>query len=202
MFRARAVVVFMLTLPHVEHATYRVDPDESRIVVEVGRSGLFKMLGHDHRIEASGLSGEAKWNAEAPESSHFVLVLDASTLTVVDDEVSDDDRAKIQAEMETKALALPDHPTIRFESETVRLRSDAREASEVELEGTLSLRGVEKKLRVPLTLSLDGAQGKLRATGELELASSEWGVPQIAAVGGGVKTKEKLEIRFEIVAVR
>jgi len=34
----------------------------------------------------------------------------------------------------------------------------------------------------------------------MELESQNWGVPQISAVGGSVKTKEELQLTFEIVA--
>ena len=37
---------------------------------------------------------------------------------------------------------------------------------------------------------------------ELELDTKRWGVPQISALGGSVKTKEKLGLTFEIVAQR
>jgi hypothetical protein len=36
----------------------------------------------------------------------------------------------------------------------------------------------------------------------MELDSKNWGVPQISAVGGSVKTKGELQLDFEIVAVR
>jgi hypothetical protein len=36
----------------------------------------------------------------------------------------------------------------------------------------------------------------------MELDGRTWAVPQIAAVGGSVKTKEELQLAFEIAAVR
>jgi hypothetical protein len=36
----------------------------------------------------------------------------------------------------------------------------------------------------------------------MELESQNWGVPQISAVGGSVKTKEELRLAFEIAAAR
>jgi hypothetical protein len=36
----------------------------------------------------------------------------------------------------------------------------------------------------------------------MELQSEDWGVPQISAVGGSVKTKQELKLAYEIVAVR
>lgn len=200
MLRLAAIAVFTLTPPAVENVTYRVEPAESQLAVEVGRAGLFKLFGHDHRIEASGLSGEATWDAASPESARFVVAIDAASLRVADEEVSEEDRAAIQAEMETTALALSENPTIRFQSESVRVRGRVEGSFELEVEGTLSLRGVEKKLRVPFTL--EAGDERLSARGELELESDAWGVPQISVAGGAVKTKKELRVNFRFVAVR
>jgi len=129
-----------------------------------------------------------------------VLEIDAASLTVADEELSEEDRAQVQSDMETKALALPQNPRIVFESTEVRVEKAEGRSRRLKLRGTLSLRGVTKPVEVPLTLDL--AEGRLTAKGEMELESQNWGVPQISAVGGSVKTKEELGLTFEIVAVR
>jgi polyisoprenoid-binding protein YceI len=68
----------------------------------------------------------------------------------------------------------------------------------LEVEGTLRLRGVEKSLKIPLVVTV--SNGRLLAAGEVKLQSDQWGVPQISAVGGTVKTKEDLVLDFEIAA--
>jgi polyisoprenoid-binding protein YceI len=70
----------------------------------------------------------------------------------------------------------------------------------LKLRGTLSLRGVTKPVEVPVALEVAG--DRLTAKGEMELQSGDWGVPQISAVGGSVKTKQELKLAYEIVAVR
>ena len=186
-----------------EPTAYRVVAEESRMSVQVGTAGLFKMFGHEHDIQVKGLAGRVDWDPEAPASSRFVLEIDAASLAVADEELGEKDRAQVQSDMETKALALPQNPRIVFESTEVAVEKveKAEGASHrLKLRGTLSLRGVTKPVEVPLTLDL--ADGRLTAKGEMELASGNWGVPQISAVGGSVKTKEELRLTFEIVAAR
>ena len=190
------VLVLVLLAPPVFGETYRVVAEESRFEVHVGRAGLLKMFGHDHRILVTAFTGTVEWDVGAPESSRFVLDVDASSLEVADEGLKEDDRAKVQGDMEAKALALPEHPTISFASTRVRVK----DASRIEVEGTLELRGMSHSLRVPVIITPSG--DRLMVKGELELDSKRWGVPQISALGGSVKTKEKLQLAFEIVAVR
>jgi polyisoprenoid-binding protein YceI len=102
--------------------------------------------------------------------------------------------------METQALALPQNPEIVFESTEVRVEKPEGANRRLKLRGRLTLRGVTKPVEVPLIVEI--AEGRLTAKGEMELESKNWGVPQISAVGGSVKTKEDLKLAFEIVAVR
>ena len=183
-----------------EAAAYRVAAEESRMTVQVGTAGLFKMFGHEHNIQVKGIAGRVEWDPEAPASSRFVLEIDAASLTVADEELTEKDRAQVQSDMETQALALPQNPEIVFESTEVRVEKSEGANRRLKLQGRLSLRGVTKPVEVPLTL--DVSEGRLTAKGEMDLESKNWGVPQITAVGGSVKTKEKLQLAFEIVAVR
>ena len=193
-------VLFGFATPVPEPVAYRVVTEESRMTVHVGTAGLFKVFGHEHNIQVKGIAGRVEWNPEAPASSRFTLEVDASSLTVADEELSEKDRAQVQSDMETKALALPQNPKIIFVSTEVRVEKSEGASRRLKLRGTLSLRGVTKPVEVPLTLEV--AEGRLTAKGEMELDGKNWGVPQIAAVGGSVKTKEELQLAVEIVAVR
>ena len=167
--------------------------------MQVGRAGLFKVFGHDHRVRVGAFTGTVEWNSENPERSRFTLEVDPASLSVADEELDEDDRAKVQGDMETKALALSEHATIAFTSTGVRVRDTRGGALRLELEGTLHLRGESQPLEVPVTVELSGE--RMTVSGELELDSKRWGVPQISALGGSVKTKEKLRLTFEIVAL-
>ena len=51
-------------------------------------------------------------------------------------------------------------------------------------------------------MTLEVGEGRLTAKGEMELDAKNWGVPQISAAGGSVKTKDELKLTYEIVAVQ
>ena len=184
--------------------TYRVVAEESRFDVHVGRSGLFKMFGHDHVIRVGSFTGTVVWESAEPEAARFVLEVDAASLFVaeVEDGLSEDDRATVQDTMETEALAVAEHATISFKSTRVEIRRSDSGEHRLEITGELALRGVRRELDVPMTLSFDGERDILIARGKFELDSKEWGVPQISVLGGSVKTKTELGLEFEIVAVR
>jgi polyisoprenoid-binding protein YceI len=198
--RSWIAVLLALGVPVAEPVVYRVAADKSRMSVHVGTAGLFKMFGHEHNIEVRGLAGRVDYFAEAPENSRFVLEIDAASLKVADEKLSEKDRAQVQSDMESKALALPQNPRIVFESTEVRVEKSEGTSLRLKLRGTLALRGVSKPVEVPLSLQVE--RDRLTGKGEMELQSKNWGVPQISAVGGSVKTSQDLGIAFEIVAVR
>jgi polyisoprenoid-binding protein YceI len=70
--------------------------------------------------------------------------------------------------------------------------------TELQIEGTLRLHGVEKPLTVPVQLRMIG--GNLTADGELPLLQSNYGIAPIKVGGGAVRVKDKLKISFHIVA--
>jgi len=131
--------------------------------------------------------------------SSIRIEIDASSLTVVDEGVSDADRATIQGEMESTALDVTSYPKIVFVSKELSVSRGGGERKG-NLKGELTLRGVTDEVKFPLTLTVDGQ--KLRAKGAFKIKGSDFGVPQIKAAGGSVKTKDELELAFALVATR
>jgi polyisoprenoid-binding protein YceI len=66
------------------------------------------------------------------------------------------------------------------------------------LEGRLALHGVEKPIGLPIRLS-KGA-GELSAKGDVSLLQTDFGVTPVRVGGGTVKVKDKIRIRFDVVA--
>lgn len=198
---AGLILVFGWTsTSHTENVwSFSVQPAESRFTVKVGRAGFLKAFGHDHLIEIRGIVGDVDWRPDVPQMSSIHIEIDANSLTVIDEGISDADRATIQAEMEGTALDVTNYPKIVFASRELSLsRGDGERKGN--LKGELTLRGVTDEVQIPLTLTV-GDQ-KLRAQGAFKIKGSDFGVPQIKAAGGSVKTKNELELTFELVATR
>lgn len=177
--------------------TYIVDSESSRFTVRVGRAGFLKVFGHDHMIVVERYAGAIHWSKTAPSDSSFTLDVEAASLTVADDELSDEERRSVQGDMETKALGLPAHAKIRFESSLVKMTND--NPVTIDVKGVLDLRGVQKEIHIPVELEFQRAG--VIAKGEFEIDGKDFGVPQVSAAGGAVKTRNELELAFEIRAV-
>ncbi len=181
---------------------FNLRPDESRFMVKVGRAGVFQVFGHDHLIEVRRYTGQVEWHPDQPEASSIRVEVEAASLTVVDevDEVEEEERAEIQADMETKALFLDQYPTIRFVSKELSLRKLGEGELRGEVTGELTLHGVKQTIKIPLWLTV--TEDKLRSHGEFKLKVSQFGIEQIKAAGGTIKTKDELELSFELVGDR
>ena len=203
MYRLIAALVFVFgTVSSVlsEDAwSFSVQPTESRFIVKVGKAGFLKAFGHEHLIEVRGIVGDVDWRPDNPNMSSIRIEIDASSLTVVDEGVSDADRATIQGEMESTALEVTSYPKIVFVSKELSVSRGGGERKG-NLKGELTLRGVTYEVKFPLTLTVDDQT--LRAQGAFKIKGSDFGVPHIKAAGGSVKTKDELELAFALVAKR
>ena len=179
--------------------SFTVQPAGSHFTVKVGKAGFLKAFGHDHLIEVRGIAGDVEWRPDDPESSSIRIEIAASSLTVIDEGISDADRATVQAEMESTALDAGSNSKIVFVSKELSL-SGGNGERKGNLKGELTLRGVTGEVKIPLTLTVDDKT--LRARGAFKIKGSDFGVPQIKAAGGSVKTKNELELTFDLVAIR
>ena len=178
---------------------FTLRPEDSRFTVDVGRAGFLKMFGHDHLIEVRRFGGSVSWEPDAPERTSIHIVVEAASLTVVDEESDEEERAQIQADMEAKALDLENHPQIEFVSEATSLKEGGG-GYEGRVTGRLTLRGISKSVTIPLSLAVDGR--RLHAQGAFEIKGKDFGVPQVSVAGGSVKTSDDLTLTFDLVAER
>ncbi len=156
------------------HFTLR--PEESRFTVDVGRAGFLKVFSHDHVVEIRGFSGEVDWNPDEEEL------------------------ARIQTDMEVKALDVENYLQILFVSEELTLSEEEGDERRGRVTGQITLRGVTNTVTIPLTLTV--SEESLRAQGEFQIKGSDFGIDPISAAGGSVKTKDQLELTFDLVGAR
>jgi polyisoprenoid-binding protein YceI len=138
--------------------------------------------------------------AEADVSESSVrFVVEAKSLVVVDPGESEKDRKEVQETMlGEKVLNAARFPQIQFVSSKVRSIIRKGDATELQVEGTLSLHGVEKPVTLPIRLSV--SNGQLTANGEIALLQTDYDITPIKVGGGTVRVKDKLKISFQIVA--
>ena len=178
---------------------FRVNSEKSKIEISVYREGLFKAFGHDHLIAAKEVSGRALLDEAMPERSSAALTVLTNSLTVIDPGESDKDRADVQATMlGEEVLDVKKFPEIQFKSTGVTQVKKTADGWDIVLAGVLNLHGVEKPIELPLRVS--ASKGQLSVRGEVSVLQTDYGITPIKVGGGTVKVKNKVRIRFDLVA--
>ena len=180
-------------------AIYSVNAKESKLEIRVHRQGFLKAFGHDHLISAKQLSGQVRLVQSNLTESSVDLVVETRSLSVLDPAESEKDRREVQSTMlGEKVLDATQYPQIQFTSSSVRSVGQNEGATEIQVEGTLRLHGVEKPVVLPMRVHVE--QGDLSADGEFSLLQSDYGIVPVKAGGGAVRVKDELRITFHIVA--
>ncbi len=199
-FAVSLVLVAAGGLRAQEEAVYRLVANQSRFVVEAKRGGLFGFLGHDHLVAIRGYRGSVVLTPETVTPAMVELTIPADSLRIIDADVSEADRAKIQDDMLSKVLEAKQFPEIRFTSTNVIAGESLDGQYQVRIEGALNLHGVTRPvlLNALMTLSPD----TLRASGRFRLKQKDFGIKPVSAGAGTVKVKNELEFRFDMMALR
>ncbi len=201
-----AVIVCLICLSSSSDAqrghTYKIVTAESSLSVFVAKAGLFSAFAHDHNIGVKSFSG----SVTVPESGPATLVggalaldIEAKSLTVLDQKVSDKDRAEITSSMHNAVLESEKYPKITFKSASVSgLKQMGENSYSFTVNGDLTLHGTTKRIAVPVSATITPQQ--LRATGKYTLRQTDFGIKPYSAAGGAVKVKDEVVINFSIIA--
>jgi polyisoprenoid-binding protein YceI len=177
---------------------FKIDTAASRVLVHVGKSGLFAFAGHEHEIIAPIRAGTVTLDPDHIERSSVELTFSAAQLRVAGRGEPDKDVPKVQ-----QAMVGPDcldaarFPDIRFVSRVVSRMRGAPAGLEVEVRGTITLHGFSREVAVPVHVTL--GRDSLIATGTMTLRQSDFGISPIS-VAGVVKVKDAVTLEWYLVA--
>jgi polyisoprenoid-binding protein YceI len=180
-------------------ARYKIDPAKSRFTVETQTSGLSSMFGHDHRIGASGLAGSVSFIPGAPESASVDLTVEADSLRLLDDGVSDANRVDIER-MIQKSLETTKWKQIRFHSSGVEVETIGDAIFQIALGGELRLHGVGHPVTLPAQVIV--RPDVLRVSGVYKLRQTDYKITPFSLAGGTVKVRDEVTLTFDLVAPR
>ena len=209
MFRGRVALVSALIIglgasPGLS-ASFKVDPAQSSLVVQLFKDGVAARLGHDHVVHARELSGTVAYDPRNPEASSIRVAVEVGSL-IADDpgtrrkfglagEPSASDRAEIDKAMKADGqLAAARFPSMTFTSTAIATQPDGR----VLVAGRLTIRGVTNELKFPAQMSVEGAQ--LRGRAQLKFKQSSFGYPPYSALLGAIKNKDEVILHIDLVA--
>jgi polyisoprenoid-binding protein YceI len=177
--------------------TFNVEPEQSRALIDVGKSGAFSFAGHTHEVEAPVASGVVRLDTDDPSHNTVRLEFNAAAMRVTGKGESADDVPKVtQTMLSEMVLDVRRYPTITFESTSVTAKGSAA-ALDLSVTGRLTIRGKTQAVTAPVAVKLAG--DRLTATGKFVVKQTDYGITPIS-VGGVVKVKNELNIAFTIVA--
>ena len=179
-------------------AHYRFVPEESTFTVQAFAEGLFSAFGHDPVIGIRDFSGEAKFVLGTFEDASVNVVINASSLAVVND-VKEKDRQEIERMMRDEVLETAKYPEISFKSTNVAVTRLAEGRYRARVIGDLTLHGVtQNNLWISAEVTLTG--GDLRAKGEFSIKQTDYKIKLVSVAGGTLKVKNELKCSFDVVA--
>lgn len=170
--------------------THSIGPDNGSLILRTSRQGFAAQAGHDLTIVVTRWSGEVELAGD-PAASKITVTVDTGSLSVREGigglkPLSDRDKREI-AQTTRKVLRVDEHPEGRFVSASIT----ANGAGGV-LEGTLTLLGVDRPMRMEIT---DLGVGRFRATGRV--VQSEYGIKPYTALLGALKLADPVDVEAE-----
>lgn len=176
--------------------TFVADPEQSRAIIEVGKSGAFSFAGHTHEVEAPLKGGAVHLDAADPSHGDVQLEFDAAAMRVTGKGESPADVPKVTATMLSDAvLDVTRYPSITFESSSVRAAGPG--ALDLIVAGRLTIHGRTQAVTAPVSVKVDG--DRLTAIGRFTIKQTDYGITPVS-VGGVVKVRNELNITFTIAA--
>jgi polyisoprenoid-binding protein YceI len=178
---------------------YRVDPTQSRLIVETETSSLARMFSHDHQIEAGDFSGVVTFSEGNVKRASLELTVRAGSLHLIE-EKSVADRAAIENALREDVLETAKYPEMSFKSHGVTSERRGDGTYDVRLTGDLRLHGVRRTMTIPARVALE--PNGLHAIGILEIRQSDFNITPFSFVKGAVVIKDDVTISFDIIANR
>jgi len=182
---------------------YRIVPEESLVLIHVGRAGKMASLGHDHAVASKDVQGFIELAAD-PLASHADIVMPLKSLMVdepqyrarldLESEPSSDDIASTYSNMR-RVLEAELFPWAKVE-----LRFASANTVAPEVIAVITLHGMALETVVPVEMEID--ENRLSVVGHLSFGQSDFGLTPFGSAGGLLRVADELQVEFELVAVR
>ena len=137
-----------------------------------------------------GITHQAKGETAAAASLtgvHGFVEMEATTLTTSNGMRDRDMR---------KTLDVDVYPRIRFELDSVAVRSQAPDSAVIELVGRMSIHGVTRMIRIPANLRR--RQDEIRVSGSYELFLPDYGVTKLKRMLGVLSMDPTIRVGFDV----
>ncbi|HWS12989.1 MAG TPA: YceI family protein [Rhodocyclaceae bacterium] len=175
----------------------RVDPRRSLVAIEVGRAGSLARVGHDHVVSSRDVQGHV---AESEGRADLWLPLDRM---IVDEpelraQAGFDRHPSPEAVEGTRRNMLEKVlDSARFPYALIHVTRPAPGAETMDV--AITLHGTKRSFDVAVRTErlADG----IAAEGSLSFNQSDFGIVPFSVLGGALQVRDRLDLRFRIVAV-
>jgi polyisoprenoid-binding protein YceI len=173
-----------------------VDAAASRVLIEVGKTGMLGFAGHAHEVVAADVHGRVTFDPADPQHATVRLEFAATALRVSGKGEPAADVVEVQKVMQSeRVLDVARFPAIVFASRRVALTAGATGPAALIIDGDMTLHGVTRPMTIRARVLLDGA-GRMAARGSFVLKQSDFGMVPVTAVGGTIQVRDDLDIQF------
>jgi polyisoprenoid-binding protein YceI len=171
--------------------TYQIDPTHSRIGFSARHAMVTKVRGAFNEYEGSGY-----FDAENPADSRFEITIKADSIDTRNADRDAHLKSNDFFDMET-------YPEIRFRSTSVEPIGD----NNYRVTGDLTIKGITNPVSFDLehtgTVQDPWGNQRIGLEGKATVNRKDWGVNfNVALEAGGVLVSEKVELEFEVSAVK
>ncbi|HXG92796.1 MAG TPA: YceI family protein [Blastocatellia bacterium] len=181
-------------------ARYRINPTESRFMVEAFSGGILWFLGHDHHFAIRDFSGEAEATAGTLTPASLQMTVKAASLEETGRNFTEQQKQIINNGARKEVLEADKYPDIVFKSTDVKAKKMTENQFEAEIGGDLTLHGVTRHITIPARVMLNG--DTLHASGEFSVNRSDYNVKTHSIKAGTIRVRNKVKFTFDIVANR
>jgi hypothetical protein len=186
---------------------YRIDPQASTLNILVYRGGTFARLGHNHVVSSKSLSGRV-WMHRDLAQSGFELAFPVADLVVDDPDArraagsefppdipEADKQGTLKNMLRAEVLDAENFPRVELRSARIEGALPSPQVT-----ARITIKQATRDVVVPVTVTVTG--DRLTASGEFAIQQTEFGMKPFSVAMGALEVKDRLDVRFEIVASR
>ncbi len=176
---------------------YILDASRSKFTAQAFAAGFLSGFGHNPVIGIRDFTGEVRFAPETFADASLKIVINAESLTVLDD-IKEKDKTEIERAMREQVLETSRFPEIIFQSSSITTTRIIPGRWKAKIIGDVTLRGVERKgiwIMAQIFLNED----EIRATGDFTLRQTDFGIKLVSVAAGALKLKDELKFEFDLV---
>ncbi|HEY6495681.1 MAG TPA: YceI family protein [Trebonia sp.] len=179
--------------------TYELGPGSGRVLIRTGREGLAARAGHDLTLEITDWLARVTLPGEGGDPAGVTVTADLGLGSLAVREgtggakpLSDRDRRDIQNQARK---ILGDAARAGFTSQRVIPSSTSSAGSPTAgaVEGTLTLRGVSRGIRLEVTSPVPG-----RYRGSAAIRQTDFGITPYSGFFGALKLRDEVTVEFDV----